>query len=987
MPNDVRTDKIEFGLKSMNSILGVMKDEYNKRVNESHGIPDFGQFHDAMLRSLEVETSEDDLPASFRGYLLLSEETRGEHEKLTERLKEHLITESTMLADQKTGFPNPIPRMRMAIRYYFTQMDDQEFLDRFDRVMYEAESKPQQLLRHRAEGMTLEAAERLTQQERKEAGLERGKIYAEMAKQFEKTTPEHLLALTDADLVESYATLNYLSQISGAIGSILENDTDEGDQFIRFSEEDKKVCEHLKDLYDAAQITQNRIKLIANPYYKYLNVNGFRADVSRDEDMQAQLAALFDQKSYIGEMASSIFFSPRPDIKIEKPMLLRDEIIEHLASHNIKPDNVVSAVWMDDGKPIDGKKADVFSDDILHLIHGSQLKLTTGDECIIIRKDGDEYSFEIAKETAAVRFMNAVRALGIDPANAVYTDMEGKPIQTEGEAWINYVADGKPVMVTSEGMQTEVSVPGPDSPRYRHSAENMVSYFEKTVKDMGFQKIATSYFKEDGTKFDISSDEGKNYIASGKNVTVRSGVMEAQIHVKDGAKITSDYHANPATVRSMLREYLEKNGFDLDHTFYSRPDGTELDLRDEEVQKYVSDGKPVIATCGEKQLKAVSSPVGQPVFEITQYHKDNEELGKTRADKIQAQNDKTSSVENTYANTRREALRDVLNTFDAADLVRLRISGSRQFKQMKEQLGEYKRICRGLEQEDLNDPERRRSIELSTVKLLRSAQEYLEFKGIGSDKHSEQLRINAAKTVQQYAKRQLARIDSISEAEKKLGKLDMREVQLKQKIEEGMPQKLKQKKREEENKKSMVRPDMARNAAGTTPYAKRLFISKKLVSRTNSNLDEMAAWSLAQLDDQAGNVLDRFRSGSREQKEELLANLIIRHKISLDQKAENVTIIGKGSWELMTEKKEGLQELKRRIKATKAFQNYINNEMSAGNLEILTEGTGGALSLVARRVGEEVRTRIRMDEQQKKRTEEKAAKNVNQNPPVMGGKG
>ena len=326
-----------------------------------------------------------------------------------------------------------------------------------------------------------------------------------------------------------------------------------------------------------------------------------------------------------------------------------------------------------------------------------------------------------------------------------------------------------------------------------------------------------------------------------------------------------------------------------------------------------------------------------------------------------------------FANTRRDVLDGVLDTFDAADLVRLKITGSSQFKQMKQHLGEYKRICRNLQQEDLNDPERRRSIELSTVKLLRSAQEYLKFKGKGSDKHSEQLRINAARTVEQYAKRQLAFIDSIGKAEKTLGELDTREAELKSSIDAAKPEKLKQQQREEENKKSIVRPVRLGNAAGGTPYAKRLFTSPKLVSRTNANLDEMAKWSLAQL--------DRFQSGSREQKEELLANLIIRHKVAIEQNDTASFDHAKGTWELMTENKEGVDELKRRIKGTQTFKQSLN-EMSEGNLEILQEGARRKLEYVARRVGSEVRTRIKNDEQ--KMNKKQDAKQ-NQKGPVMGG--
>lgn len=984
MPNNVRENKIEFGYKNMESILLSMKNEYLKRQEERHDTPDFDEFHDAMLRSLEVEASEADLPNNYKKYLLSDEKTRSEHEKLTKRLREHLITESTMLADRKSGFPHPIPRMRMGVRYYFTLMDDKEFLERFDRVMYEAESEPEQLLRHRAEGMSLEEAEALTKREREVTGLKRGKLYAEMAKQFEQTTSEQLLNLTDEELVDSYAALNYLFHISAAIGDLLEKEKDTGAQTFRFAPEDRAICEHLWSLYNAAKITQNRLKLILNPYYKYLDVNRFREDVSKPGDARDQVLKQQGTQSYINDMASSILSIPKLDIQMEES---RDKSIAYLESLNITPDDVTSAVWTDNGKD-----ADVFNNDILRLNDGAQLKLTAKNKCIVIKKDENGYEFEIAKETASIRFMDAVRELGVDPATAVYRDAEGKQLQTEGEAWIDYVAAGKPVTVTSEDTQCEISYDlqndlQNDLLHYRHSAKNMVSYFEKTAKDIGFQAIGTSYYKDDDTKLDINSDEGKAYIASGKNVTARCGIMEAQIRVKeDGAKITSIHNANPATVRSMLKESLEKNGFDRDKTFYSKPDGTELDLQDANVQEYISTGNPVIATCEAKQFKAVCSDKGWPVFEKTQYHRDNEELKKIVDAKAQTQTDMSSNVNTAFTNTRRNVLDNVLDTLDAADLVRLRISGSRQFKQMKAQLEEYKRICRNLQQEDLNDPERRKSIELSTVKLLRSAQEYLKFKGKGSDKHSERLRINAAKTVNQYAKKQLAFIDCIGKAEKTLGKLGTRESELKQLIDDTKPKKLKQQ-QAKKNKNPIIMPVKRKNNAGSMTYAKRLFTSQKLISRTNDNLDEMAKWSLAQLDDRTGNVLDRFQSGSNEQKEELLANLIIRHKISIEQSDISRYGLGKGTWELMTEKKECVDELKRRIKETNVFKRYLN-EMSKGNLEILKTKQGVELNRLTRDVTSEVKTRIKIDEQKNsKKASEKNAKNTKLNNPVLGDNG
>lgn len=993
MPNDVRKDTIEFSFKNMESILGAMKNEYIKRQKESHGTPDFGKFHDDMLRSLEVETKEEDMPNNFRGYFLLDDEDRNAHEKLTDRLKEHLIAESTMLADRKSGFAQPVPRIRMAVRYYFTRMDDKEFLDRFDNVMYQEESKQEQLLRHRAEGMTLAEAEELTKQERKAAGLERGKLLAEMAKQFEKTQPEQLLNLTDEELIESFALLNYLFHLSAEIGKVLENDTDNGEQYIRFTPEDRKICEHLNGLSETTRIIQNRIKLIANPYYKYLDVDSFRDAASRYEDVKNGLMGLmeqFDQQSYIGEIASAITYSPKPEVRVSKPKLMRDEPLAYLSALNIEPDNVVSAVWMDDGKP-----ADVFSDNILRLILGARLKLTTPNECIIIQKDEDEYSFEITKETASIRFMASVRELGIDPEKAVYTDKEGKPLQTEGEAWIDYVAGENPVTVTYEGFQAEITVLDDYRIKYKHPAEYLLSRFEETAKKIGFQSMGTSYYKADGTKLDINSEEGKAYIIGGETVTAKCGSMEAQIRVEDGPQITSEYNGNPSAVRSMLKESLEAKGFNRDKTFYTRPNGTELNLQNENDLKYISEGNPVIATCGEKQFQAICSPVDEPKFEATQYHKDNEELRKAGKDRIKLQNDKSSDAEKVYTGTRQDALRNVVSTLEEADLIRLRLSGSRQFKQMKDQLGRYTRACRDLRQEDLMDPDRRKNLELCTVKLLRSAQEYLKYKGRDSEKHSEQLRINAAKTMELYAKRQLDLIDRIAGTEKKLEDLDVREAELKREIDELMPQKQKQQKIDAAKRKANdVILVGRRNAGPKQSYVQRLLTSTRLVLRTNNNLDEMAEWSLTQLDEKKGNVFGRFKINDNGQKVkpdaegmkvvgELVANLIIRNLVSVEQIEASHYGSAKGTWELLTENKQGVDELKRRIKDTEGFKQCVD-KLEAGNLGLLKEGSGKELCLLSKNVGAQVKQKIRQEEKDMEKPVEIAAQNGG---PVPGGKG
>ncbi len=1001
MPNDVNNNTIEFSFKNMESIILAMKNEYIKRQKESHGTPDYGKFHNDMLRSLEVETNENDIPDNFKDYLLQNAEDKKAHEDLTARLREHLIEESTMLADQKGGFPHPVPRIRMAVRYYFTKMDDKEFLDRFDNIMYEEESKEEQILRHRAEGMTLEKAEELTNQERKETGLMRGKLIADMAKQFEKAQPKQLLNLTDEELVESFASLNYLSHISAEIGKILENDVDNGDQYIRFTPEERKLCEHLKDLWETTRTIQNRIKLISNPYYKYLDVNRFRDAASRYENINNELMLQFSQTSYIGQLASSVVYSPttevnkeveaKEEVEEEKPILPRDKPINYLSDLGIRPDNVVSAVWGDTGK-----SADVFSDDILKLNDGVELKITTPNECIIIKKDEDEYSYKFAKETASIRFMDSVREHGIDPKKYVFTDKEGNPLQTEGEAWINYLAEGNPVTVTYEGTPIEITMLDYNTTKYKHPDKDLISHFEETVKKIGFQPQKTSYYKADGTKLDINSKEGKAYIIDGATVTVKCDITEAQIHMEEGTQITSRYELNPSAVRCLLHESLKAKSFKLDDTFFTRPDGKELKLYgyNEDDLKYISNGNPVIATCGKKQFQVICSPVEEPKFEATQYHKDNEELQKAGEDKIKLQDNKSSDVENVYTNTRQKALRNVVSTFEEADLVRLRLSGSRQFKQMKEQLGLYTRACRNLQQEDLTDPERRKNMELCTVKLLRSAREYLKYKGKNSEKHSEQLRINAAKTIELYAKRQLDLIDRITGTEKKLGDLDVRKAELQREIDEIMPQKLKQQKIDAQKKEAAnVIPAGRQNKKPRRTYVQKLLTSDKLILRKNENLDAMRDWSIKQLDEKAGNVLDGFKINENGQKlkpdakgmkvvEKLVTNLIIRNLVSIEQINASNLDSEKGPWEILTETTNVLKGLKRRIRDTDAFQLSMHN-LSADNLKLFKEKNGETLNLLSQSVGLEIIMQVKNEKQPKEQTD----KNITEKSGQVLGKG
>ncbi len=209
-----------------------------------------------------------------------------------------------------------------------------------------------------------------------------------------------------------------------------------------------------------------------------------------------------------------------------------------------------------------------------------------------------------------------------------------------------------------------------------------------------------------------------------------------------------------------------------------------------------------------------------------------------------------------------------------------------------------------------------------------------------------------------------------------------------------MPQKLKQQKIDAQKKEAAnVIPAGRQNKKPRRTYVQKLLTSDKLILRKNENLDAMRDWSIKQLDEKAGNVLDGFKINENGQKlkpdakgmkvvEKLVTNLIIRNLVSIEQINASNLDSEKGPWEILTETTNGLKGLKRRIRDTDAFQLSMHN-LSADNLKLFKEKNGETLNLLSQSVGLEIIMQVKNEKQPKEQTD----KNITEKSGQVLGKG
>lgn len=244
-------------------------------------------------------------PAVLNSYPVFTENgalitDRAEQERrgrMTTELRRQVLEQQMARGTKKRKFPALMQRTGN-LYYYFHWFGHAEIAEDFDRVMtVSRESRQEQILRLRAEGMTKEDAENATDTQRKQAAMARGNMLKELVSQFKDTTKDSLLTASDEEIVRLYPLFSYMNDLSLNMDDLYESQADE----ILLTDEARRLCQHLSDLMEPLRKVMSRAELIFSPYYQYLDDEKLSAKCREDiGGFLEQFPEFGNNASYLG---------------------------------------------------------------------------------------------------------------------------------------------------------------------------------------------------------------------------------------------------------------------------------------------------------------------------------------------------------------------------------------------------------------------------------------------------------------------------------------------------------------------------------------------------------------------------------------------------------------------------------------------------------------------------------------------------------------
>ena len=260
-----------------------------------------------IVRLLDAKVNPDALNSypifEKTGALITDPVERERRGKMTAELRRHVLEQKMAQGTKKRKFSDLMQRTGN-LYYYFKWVGHEEVAEDFDRVMaVSPETREEQVLRLRAEGMTKEDAEKATDIQRKQAAMARGNMLKELAAQFKDTTAESLQNVSDEEIVRLFPLFSYMNDMSLNLDDLYASQA--GD--ILLTDEARKFCQHLSDLMVPLRNIMGRAELIFNPYYQYLDYEKLSAKYHENiEDFLEQFPEYGNNESYLGVYGTMI---------------------------------------------------------------------------------------------------------------------------------------------------------------------------------------------------------------------------------------------------------------------------------------------------------------------------------------------------------------------------------------------------------------------------------------------------------------------------------------------------------------------------------------------------------------------------------------------------------------------------------------------------------------------------------------------------------
>lgn len=323
----------------------IMKDisrEYRK--GEGNQAEKLWEFRERMTKKLDVKVTPQELdrslPAVFRPYRVFDGEEQHDRRALMEWMRRVKVEAATAEVEHRVqNIPDSVRDALPAIRYYLEKTGRKEIANEFENVMTaEPDTEIARRLRinDREGKLSGEALEEATRQEKSRRAFERGRMFAQLARDFAYKDPEDIVdAVRPNDFKMNFAEYHYLNSLAHCLENCLNADEEESE--IRFTAEDRKKCLHIRSFEDVTDRFECQVDLICNPYYPYLDTGKIIRDMKPDK-VRENCVRLVQEGGYFSTLGFDMIGGALAVDSVRANAIYRRTVKEKAAEESVAPE-------------------------------------------------------------------------------------------------------------------------------------------------------------------------------------------------------------------------------------------------------------------------------------------------------------------------------------------------------------------------------------------------------------------------------------------------------------------------------------------------------------------------------------------------------------------------------------------------------------------------------------------------------------------------
>lgn len=499
----------------------------------------------ALNEDITLEELEKRLPAKYKKYLIRDPQVQLERAAASHRARSTKVSTAMVRAFIKSRpMPNPINRAVGMVHYYLEKKGQTELLQEFDDVM---DSSPERQAALEKEKYNADNAVSL-------AAYDRGHMIARLCEPYQNLTAADILNMTPAERADRMDDLMMIYSLSMNMESHLKDTKRK--RPVKFSEPDRKLCEHVYALMEPATSAMNMTNLMSNPCYKYLDIERMLKE-QKSVDITLDAAKLSQtENGAFGRLTQDLCGCSA----IQNEPVLR--VCEELRKLGMNPEK---AVWT----TADGSRlSPTAPPDRDYIMDGNMIIVTDGEKKVRVT-GGIDREFEIAPyaltDNAVARLYGTLKKLGFDLEKTVFATQKQQVWDPDTEKDLTDYVNGA-VIYAMDG-ERQIMIRGCDrdgAPQWNYTVKHYRKEYERTL---AANALADAASEQADANARVAMDSARrNTAAAADTITaIKTGQLaHLRKTIRKAESIFVKGSPEFRGIKAALKQYAEMPEVDMD---------------------------------------------------------------------------------------------------------------------------------------------------------------------------------------------------------------------------------------------------------------------------------------------------------------------------------------------------------------------------------------------------------------------------------------